>query len=107
MTLDGTIVAAVLFGALLHASWNALVKSSTDKALDTAVIHLIGSLVALPLVLVVGWPPASAWPFILCSVTIHIGYYIALTGAYRHGDLGLTYPLMRGTAPLLVALSAA
>jgi phosphonate utilization associated putative membrane protein len=107
MTLTWPVVAAVLFGALLHASWNALVKSSRDKALDTAVIHLVGSLVALPLVLIVGWPAAVAWPYILASVVIHIGYYIALTGAYKHGDLGLTYPLMRGTAPLLVALSAA
>jgi len=107
MTLTWPVVAAVLFGALLHATWNALVKSSQDKALDTAVIHLVGSLLAVPLVLVVGWPPAASWPFITASVVIHIAYYIALTGAYKHGDLGLTYPLMRGTAPLLVALSAA
>lgn len=107
MTLTWPVVAAVLFGAILHASWNALVKSSSDKALDTAVIHLVGSMLALPLALIVGWPPAAAWPFILASVVIHIAYYIALTGAYKHGDLGLTYPLMRGTAPLLVALSAA
>jgi len=107
MTLTWTVVAAVLLGALLHAGWNALVKSSTDKALDTALLQLLGSLVALPIALVIGWPPAHAWPFILASVVIHIGYYIALTGAYKHGDLGLTYPLMRGTAPLLVALSAA
>ena len=106
MTLTWTVVALVLFGALLHAGWNALVKSSPDKALDTAVIHVVGSLIALPLLLFVGWPPAAAWPFILASVVIHIGYYVALTGAYHHGDLGLTYPLMRGTAPLLVALSA-
>ena len=37
-------------------------------------------------------------------MTIHIGYYITLVGAYRHGELGFTYPIMRGTAPLLVAL---
>ena len=107
MTLTWPVVAAVLFGALLHASWNALVKSSADKALDTATIHVVGSLLAVPLILIVGWPPAAAWPFILASAAIHIAYYIALTGAYKHGDLGLTYPLMRGTAPLLVALSAA
>lgn len=107
MILTWPVVAAVLLGALLHASWNAMVKSSRDKALDTATIHLMGSLIAIPLVLAVGWPAAASWPFILSSITIHIGYYIALTGAYKHGDLGLTYPLMRGTAPLLVALSAA
>ncbi|MDP3618431.1 MAG: DMT family transporter [Ramlibacter sp.] len=106
MTLTWPVVAAVLFGALLHASWNALVKSSKDKALDTAVIHLIGSLVAIPVVFIVGLPPLSAWPYVIASTVIHIGYYIALTGAYRHGELGLTYPLMRGTAPLLVALTA-
>ncbi|MBG9388939.1 EamA family transporter [Caenimonas aquaedulcis] len=106
MSLTWPIVAAVLVGAMLHASWNALVKSSTDKALDTAVIHLVGSLVALPLLAVVGVPARESWPYILASTVIHIGYYIALTGAYKHGDLGLTYPLMRGTAPLLVALSA-
>jgi phosphonate utilization associated putative membrane protein len=106
MTLTWPVAGAVLFGALLHASWNALVKSSQDKALDTAVIHLIGSFITIPLVFVLGLPARECWPFIAASVTIHIGYYIALTGAYKHGDLGLTYPLMRGTAPLLVALSA-
>ena len=83
-----------------------MVKSSTDKSLDMAVIHLIGSALAIPLVAIVGWPPAAAWPYIAASVFIHIGYYIALTRAYKYGDLGLTYPLMRGVAPLLVALSA-
>ena len=106
MELTWPVVLAVLFGALLHASWNALVKSSTDKALDTALISLLASLLAIPLVWWFGWPPAEAWPFIAASIVIHIGYYVALSGAYRHGDLGLTYPLMRGSAPLLVALSA-
>ena len=106
MTLTWGVVALVLVGALLHASWNAMVKSSTDKALDTALIHLLGSVITLPMVAVLGWPPAAAWPYMAASVVIHIAYYTALTGAYKHGDLGLTYPLMRGTAPLLVALSA-
>ncbi len=97
---------AVLVGAFLHASWNALVKSSTDKALDIAIIHIIGSILALPLVMLVGWPDAETWPFIGASVLIHIGYYFATAQAYKHGDLGLTYPLMRGVAPLLVALFA-
>jgi phosphonate utilization associated putative membrane protein len=106
LSLSWPVVAAVLFGALLHAGWNALVKSSQDKALDTALIHLLGSVVAIPLVLVLGWPPAAAWPWLLTSMAIHVAYYSALTAAYEHGDLGLTYPLMRGSAPLLVAVSA-
>lgn len=106
LALSWPVAAAVLFGALLHALWNALVKSSADKTLDTALIHLIGSLLALPLVLLVGWPPASAWPFLAASLAIHVGYYYALAQAYQHGDLGFAYPLMRGSAPLLVALAA-
>jgi len=106
VSLTWPIVAIVLFGALLHAGWNVVVKSSTDKALDTALIHLLGSFIALPLLLLVGLPPMVAWPYILGSVVIHIAYYVALTGAYKHGDMGLTYPLMRGVAPMLVAVSA-
>ena len=47
LALSWPVVLAVLFGALLHASWNVLVKSSTDKALDTALIHLLGSLIEI------------------------------------------------------------
>ena len=49
--------------------------------------------------------PPPAWPYLGMSLVIHVGYYTALAGA-QHGDMGLTYPLMRGLAPLLVALSA-
>jgi len=106
MALTWPIVLAVLCGALLHASWNALIKSGRDKALDTALVHFLGAAVALPFMLWLGPPPRGAWPFIAASLVIHIGYYIALAGAYQHGELGLTYPIMRGFAPLLVALAS-
>jgi phosphonate utilization associated putative membrane protein len=107
MTLTWPVVLAVLCGALLHASWNALIKSGQDKAVDTALVHCLGALVALPFMLWAGPPPRGAWPYIAMSLVIHIGYYIALVGAYQHGELGLTYPIMRGFAPLLVALASA
>ena len=106
MALTWPVVLAVLCGALLHASWNALIKSGNDKALDTALVHFLGALVALPFMLWLGVPPRGAWPFIAASLLIHIGYYIALVGAYQHGELGLTYPIMRGFAPMLVALAS-
>ena len=106
LALTLTVTLAVLFGALLHASWNALVKSSTDKSLDTALIHALGCVVAVPLVLLAGLPPSASLPYLCASIIIHIGYYIALAGAYKHGDLGLTYPIMRGVAPVLVALAS-
>jgi phosphonate utilization associated putative membrane protein len=106
VTLSWPIVAAVLFGALLHASWNALIKAGSDKQLDTALMQALGFGVALPIVVVAGPAPPAAWPWIAASAILHLGYYTALAGAYRHGDLGLTYPIMRGLAPLLVALAS-
>ena len=106
VALSWPIVAAVLFGALLHASWNALIKSGADQALDTALIHLIGCAIGAALVLWVGLPRREALPWLAASAVIHIGYYVTLVGAYKHGELGFAYPLMRGTAPLLVALAS-
>jgi phosphonate utilization associated putative membrane protein len=106
MTLTWPIVLIVLCAAMLHASWNAMIKSGGDKAADTALVTIAGALIALPFLLWTGWPKAVAWPYLLASALIHIGYYIALVEAYRHGDLGLTYPIMRGFAPLLVAIGS-
>lgn len=106
LQLTWPVVLAVLCGAALHASWNALVKSAGDKTVDTALVHFLGAWVALPLLLWVGLPGPVAAPYIAASLVIHIGYYIALAGAYEHGELGMTYPIMRGFAPLLVALAS-
>lgn len=107
MALTWPVVLAVLCGALLHAAWNAMIKSGDDKSADTALLSIGGAFVALPFALTLGAPPAAAWPCLAASLLIHFGYYTTLAGAYRHGDLGLTYPVMRGGAPLLVALGSA
>ncbi|MBT2324259.1 EamA family transporter [Variovorax paradoxus] len=106
VTLTGPIVLAVLCGALLHAGWNALIKAGLDKPLDTALVHSLGIFVAIPLLVLTGLPAPAAWPFMAASLAIHLGYYITLAGAYKHGDLGLTYPVMRGCAPLMVAIGS-
>lgn len=106
MTLTWPVVFAVLAGAVLHAGWNTLVKSSGDKEVDTALVHFLGAVVASPLLFLSGLPPRETWGFIATSLTVHVAYYITLAGAYKHGELGMTYPIMRGSAPLLVALSS-
>ena len=104
--MTGGVMTLVLFGAVLHAAWNVLVKSSQDKTLDTAVIHIFCALITLPVSLFLGPPPQEALPFLFASVAIHVGYYFSLARAYHHGSLGLTYPIMRGSAPLMVALAS-
>jgi drug/metabolite transporter (DMT)-like permease len=103
LELSFGVTFAVLGAALMHAAWNALLKSGRDVLLDTALVALAGSALGMALALVVPPPAPESWPFIAASVLVHIGYYTALAGAYRAGDLSHGYPIMRGTAPLLVA----
>jgi phosphonate utilization associated putative membrane protein len=98
------VTALVLGSALLHASWNAIIKSSRDVTLDTALVAAGAGVLSLPLTAFLPLPASASWPYLGASVAIHIGYFTTLVGAYRVGDLGHAYPLMRGTAPLLVAL---
>jgi phosphonate utilization associated putative membrane protein len=107
VTLTWPVALAVLLAAFLHAGWNALVKSGQDKELDTASLNFIGWPLALGVLLITGLPAPAAWPWLAGSAAIHVAYFALLASAYRHGDLALTYPLMRGTAPLLVALVSA
>ncbi len=106
MELTLPVTFAVLGAALLHASWNALIKAGRDPQLDTALVALGGSLLALPIALSVEPPARESWPYIAGTVTVHIGYYVAIAAAYRIGDLSHIYPIMRGGAPLLVALAS-
>jgi phosphonate utilization associated putative membrane protein len=102
--LSPLVTALVLGAALLHASWNAIIKSSRDVMLDTALVAAGASMLSLPLIVSVPLPASASWPYLAASVAIHVAYFATLARAYRAGDLGHAYPLMRGTAPLLVAL---
>ncbi len=106
MELTLGVTLAVLAAGLMHAAWNALVKggSGGDPLLDTATIFTGSAACSLVLLPFLSPPLAAAWPMVIASMLIHFGYYVALTEAYRAGYLSFAYPLMRGTAPLLVTL---
>src|SRR5512147_691868 len=103
--LDPVVIGLLLAAALMHASWNALLKSDTGDRLATfGVIMLTGSLMSLPLAAFLPFPPQKAWLWLLASVVIHNFYYFFLLKAYATGDLSHTYPIARGLGPLLVAI---
>ncbi|RVM34407.1 hypothetical protein CN130_10360 [Sinorhizobium meliloti] len=104
--LPPDVIALVLLGALLHATWNALVKAGTEKSLDAAMVSLGGAVVALPFLPFLPMPGSEAVPYILVSALFQFAYFQLVAAAYRAGDIGLVYPLMRGVAPLLVAATS-
>jgi len=102
--MSGTVFLAVLLAALLHASWNAIVKGGADKSvgiLGVAIGHLPCAALAL---LIVPWPDARSLPWVVSGGLIHTGYCLFLASAYRRGDLTHVYPIARGVAPLIVTL---
>lgn len=99
------VLLAVLGSALLHAGWNYLVKASGERLLDTATLALGGSVLAVLLLPWVPLPANASLPWLLISVFVHIAYFIALVETYRHADLSVAYPLMRGAAPVFVMLA--
>lgn len=94
----------VLFSALLHASWNAVVKSSPDKFLDIVLVTTGAAMLALLALPFLPSPAFASWPYLGLSGLIHVVYFVLVGAAYRSGDMSYAYPLMRGTPPLLVAL---
>jgi uncharacterized membrane protein len=109
-SIPPAVLAAVLGAALLHATWNALVKAGgkggapADPLPATVLVVLGGALVSALLLPFMSAPAAASWPFIAASSLTQCAYYLLLIEAYRSGDMSHAYPLMRGSAPLLVAL---
>ncbi len=96
----------LLVAALLHASWNVLVKRATEKDAFMWWAWVVSSVGYAPVLLFSPALPRAAWPYILVSGLAQAGYSVALTRAYQLGDFSLVYPLARGAAPALLLLWA-
>ena len=101
----GTII-IVLVAAVLHATWNAIVKNASDQALSIGLVSLGHFVPAIPIVFYLPMPNAESLPYIAASTVIHWGYYYFLVSAYKQGDLSIVYPIARGTAPVIIASCA-
>lgn len=104
--MNDTALVIVLFAAVLHASWNAIVKGAGDRAITMALVAFAHVLIGGIALFFVTAPAPASWPFIAASAVIHWAYYAFLFQSYRFGDLSHVYPIARGVAPMLVALGA-
>ncbi len=100
-------MAIVLLAAVMHAGWNAIVKSGGDKFIEITLLTSGAALIAVPALVFLPPPAPGSWPYIAASVLIHCAYFSLVAFTYRTGDLSFAYPVMRGSAPLATALVSA
>ena len=102
--MSASVIAAVLVAALMHAGWNTLVKARAGTGAPTVLVVAGSALLCACCLPFVAAPAPASWPFIAVSALVQTGYYALLIETYRTGELSHAYPLMRGCAPLIVAL---
>lgn len=105
--MTGAALALVLGAALLHAGWNALLRGGADRLWSMLVMSLAVAAAGAAAVPLAGLPGGAGLRFAVGSGVLHIAYNLCLVRTYRHGDLGQTYPIARGSSPVLVTLGAA
>ncbi len=101
-----TVFAILLVAAVLHAGWNALVRRDADRDAATTAVAVGGAVVGLAVLPFLPRLAPAAVPYIAASGLIHLAYFTLMARAYRHGELSVAYPIMRGLAPLIVTLAA-
>lgn len=96
----------VLVAAVLHASWNALLRGGADRLWSMTIMCIAIALACALMAPFVPVPAPASWGCVALSALLHVGYNLFLVRTYRQGDLGQTYPIARGASPLLVSLGA-
>jgi drug/metabolite transporter (DMT)-like permease len=110
--MSALALALVLAAAVIHASWNYLLKRSGGGTLFVWWFAMVSALIYAPLAFAVVWwmQPTLTWPhygLMFASAILHTGYYMLLDRGYRSGgDLSLVYPLARGSGPLITVAVA-
>jgi drug/metabolite transporter (DMT)-like permease len=97
-------IVLVLLAALMHASWNALLRGGADRTQSMLVMNITTGVTGVAMMALAGLPSVACLPYVIASGLIHLVYNALLVVMYRSGDLGETYPVARGSSPALVAL---
>ena len=97
--------AMMIASGSIHAIVHAILKGGKDKMAGRALIDGSSALLLLPATLLVPLPE-GAWGWLAATASIHCVYLYALVRAFETSDFSAAYPILRGTAPLVVAVFA-
>jgi drug/metabolite transporter (DMT)-like permease len=100
------VIGLVLCAAVLHASWNAVLRTGADRLWSITVMGFSATIIAIPFAVILPLPSPASWPYLIVSSCLQVAYSVFLVRAYRRGALGQVYPVVRGSVPLLVTLGA-
>src|SRR5471030_589384 len=100
------IVLLILFAAALHATWNALLRGGADRLWSMTVMCLAVAIASAVIAVFLAPPAKASWPYAVFSAGLHVGYNLFLVRSYQSGDLGQTYPIARGSSPLMITIAA-
>ena len=103
--METTAFFAVLFAALLHASWNAIIRTSGNRFQGMLILTTAQGTMGLFMAPFFPLPSGEVWIWLIASGVLHTGYKMFLAAAYKHGDLSRVYPIARGVAPMIVVLA--
>jgi len=101
------LILLTLFAALLHAGWNALLRGGDDRLWSMTIMCLTIAALCVLVAPFMSLPARASWPCALLSTLLHVGYNLCLVRSYRSGELGQSYPIARGSSPLMVTCAAA
>jgi len=104
-----TLLALILFAAILHATWNFFAKRSGGGLTVLWIGALIATLATLPVAIATQWGkpiPRDGLIIGVVSGFVHCAYWWALARMYRHGAISLTYPIARGSGVAGTAIGA-
>ena len=104
--MSGTAFALAFTAAWLHAGGNVFLGRRSEPEAAVALMLLIGVVAFAPVAALTWRVETEAVPYIVASALLELGYFAFLAAAYRAADVGLVYPVARGSAPVLALLGA-
>ncbi|MGK3497842.1 DMT family transporter [Citrobacter youngae] len=105
-------VTMILTAAVAHAVWNIASKYKKEDTLVFVWTYSCASAllwVPISLILIVDGQQAFDWRLAVAAVissVLHIAYSLILQAGYERAELGIVYPIARGSGPVLTILFA-